>query len=140
MQQVQVGTTDSRASDLQDDIAVLDDDRARNRDDFDFVLCLPDQRLHGLGRVSVLGAIASWVRDILGRDGVATVADDLFDQVCSLGERHVAMLVWIDVLGGFQSAEYLQYRMLEVAIATVCLPAVITHNRRSKAGCLHEMT
>jgi hypothetical protein len=79
MQQVQVATADSAASDFEDDVVVLDYNGLRDFDDFDFVLAHPGERLHRLGGMAILAAVASRVCDVLFGGSIAVVAKELLN-------------------------------------------------------------
>ena len=65
VEEMQVGTADGTAGHFENDIAVLDNDRAGDCDHLDFVLALPDKSLHGLGGMAILGAVTGGVGDVL---------------------------------------------------------------------------
>jgi len=69
VEEMEVGTADCAAGHLENDVAILDNDGARDCDHLDFVLALPDESLHGLRGVTILGAITGGVGDILAVKG-----------------------------------------------------------------------
>lgn len=81
---MEVRTADSTASDLEDDIARLDELGLGALDDLDCVLALPSQSLHGLIRVAVLFSVVSRVGDVLGSDSVVAVTNSPLGQCCCL--------------------------------------------------------
>lgn len=81
---MKVRTTDSAASNLEDDIARLNQFGLGALDDLDCVLALPGQSLHGLIRVTVLFSVVSRVGDVLGSDSVVAVTNSPLGQCCCL--------------------------------------------------------
>lgn len=81
---MEVGATDGAASNLEDDIAGLDDLGLGAVNDLDCVLALPDQSLHHLAGVAILCSVSCRVGNVLGGDGVVAVANGLLSQGCCL--------------------------------------------------------
>lgn len=81
---MKVRTTDSAASNLEDDIARLNQFGLGALDDLDCVLALPGQSLHGLIRVAVLFSVVSRVGHVLGSDSVVAVTNSPLGQCCCL--------------------------------------------------------
>ena len=85
VQEVEVTSTDGRASDLEDHIAVLDDLGLGDVGHLDLVLPHPHESFHRLGGVSGFAV----VRNVLLYDGIVAVANGLFDGVGRLRYCHI---------------------------------------------------
>lgn len=108
MEKVEITTADGATGDLENNIAVFDNDWLGDLNyswsvfgfhvivvlskysltDFDAVLALPTQRLHFLGRVTVFATVLTRVGDILNR-GSRAIANQLLNLVCCLRQCHV---------------------------------------------------
>lgn len=116
VQQVKIGTADGTSGYSDEDISGLDEDRLgyvdctidqSNRSlreivhpltNFDIVLAVPDQSLHGFGITTVFVTITTGIGDVLSGSGIVIVTGELLYEVSSL-RQHLVRNVIVQLIG-----------------------------------------